>query len=164
MLEIKAIQDSDIPQVVTIYNYYILNSTVTFEITPHSKESFQKRVDSLKGKYPFLVAKDGEKVLGYAYLAPFSEREAYSISADFSIYIDKDHLGKHLGKVLFQKIVEWAKAHQIEAIISIITDENTASMAFHEHLGFTLAGHLEKIARKMNKDLGVYYYKFKVTK
>ena len=50
----------------------------------------------IKEKYPYIVIKENNKVLDYAYLNTFNERSTYRYTADLSIYIDKDHLHEHL--------------------------------------------------------------------
>lgn len=58
--------------------------------------SFKNRCLKIKEKYPYIVIKENNKVLDYAYLNTFNERSAYRYTADLSIYIDKDHLHEHL--------------------------------------------------------------------
>ena len=68
---IRSVKPSDIPQILQIYEYYILNSHVTFEEEVPTLLEFTKRVNDIHNKYPYLVFVENEKVLGYAYASVF---------------------------------------------------------------------------------------------
>ncbi len=157
-MNISKLNNSDIKDCLDIYNYYILNSSFTLEEEALSYESFFKRVSSISENYPFIVAKEDEQVLGYAYLDVFHERSAYRRSADLSIYVSKDYLGKHIGQLLLDKILLLGKERGLDCIISLVTSENPASIAFHKKNGFALEGTLHKVAYKFNKDIDVLYF------
>lgn len=155
---IEKINPSDINKCLDIYNYYILNTCYTLEEEALSLSKFSERVSKITKRFPFLVARVGDEVLGYAYLDIFNERSAYRRSADLSIYLSKDHLGKHIGKLLLDGILSLAKNISLDAIISIITSENSNSISFHEKNGFLLEGVLHKVAYKFSKDIDVYFF------
>lgn len=142
---------------VGIYNYYIENTTVTFEETPLTVEEFEARFLRITEKYPFFVAEEDGKTVGYAYLDTFNPRSAYKKTTDLSIYIDKNVVSKGLGSLLLNKIEKEAEAHGFENIISLVTEENTASVIFHEKHGFKHAGRLEKVGVKFGKELDVLF-------
>lgn len=102
--------------------------------------SFKNRCLKIKEKYPYIVIKENNKVLDYAYLNTFNERSTYRYTADLSIYIDKDHLHEHLENLLLSSI------------------ENTNPSNFHLKNGFILEGILHNAAKKFNKELSISYY------
>ncbi len=157
-MEIAKITKEDIKSCLDIYNYYILNSCYTLEEDALSLDAFTSRVNRISKNYPFIVIKENDEVLGYAYLDIFHERSAYRRSADLSIYVSKDHLSKKIGQLLLDKILVLAKSYSIDTIISIVTSENPVSIAFHKKNGFLLEGLLHKVAYKFNKDIDVYYF------
>ena len=157
-MKIESITEKDIAKCLEIYNYYIKNSLATLEEDELSCEEFSRRVNRITASYPFLVAKEGQEVLGYAYLDVFNARSAYKITADLSIYVKNGSTHKNVGSALFAAIEELAKTRGIENIVSIITDENIPSIAFHERNGFIAAGELQNVARKFGKTVGVKYY------
>ena len=120
--------------------------------------SFKNRCLKIKEKYPYIVIKENNKVLGYAYLNTFNERSAYHYTADLSIYIDKDHLHEHLGNLLLSSIEKFAKEYNITTLISIVTSANTNYSNFHLKIGFILEGTLHNAAKKFNKELSISYY------
>lgn len=120
--------------------------------------SFKNRCLKIKEKYPYIVIKENNKVLGYAYLNTFNERSAYHYTADLSIYIDKDHLHEHLGNLLLSFIEKFTKEYNITTLISIVTSANTNSSNFHLRKGFVLERTLHNTAKKFNKELSISYY------
>ena len=68
---IRSVEPSDIPRILQIYEYYILNSHVCFEEEAPTLMEFTQRVNDIHKKNPFLVFVENEKVLGYAYASVF---------------------------------------------------------------------------------------------
>ena len=61
-------------------------TAITFEYEVPTLEEFTDRIRQTKTKYPYLVAKQDGKVLGYAYAGQFHAREAYAWAVETSIY------------------------------------------------------------------------------
>ena len=159
---VTKISKEDYQQVLDIYNYYIANTTYTFEIDTLNLLEFSNRIEHIKEKYPYLVIKDGDNVLGYGYLNYFNERKAYDITCDFSIYLDHKACHNGLGYKLWLALLEEAKKMGLCNIISIITLENVASINFHKKIGFKEVGKLSDVGIKFNRKLGVGFYQYKI--
>lgn len=161
---IRNIKKEDIRRCVEIYNYYIINSTATFEEQPLTEAQFAERVERISVDYPYLVAEEDGKVVGYAYLDKYNERSAYRFTADLSIYLDNSCVSHGVGSRLLAEIEKAAKERGIVNILALITEENAVSVAFHGKHGFEPVGKLEKVGFKMNKWLDVLFYQKKLNK
>lgn len=159
---VTKISKEDYQQVLDIYNYYIENTTSTFEIEKLNLLEFSKRIESIKEKYPYLVIKDDDVVLGYGYLNYFNERKAYDITCDLSIYINPKICHNGLGSKLWIYLLAEAKKMGLRNIISIITLENDASINFHKKLGFKEVGRLNDVGIKFNRQLDICYFQYKI--
>lgn len=155
---IRSIEEKDINKCLEIYNYYILNTTVTFEETVLAIDEFKSRVNRITSLYPFLVLENDNTILGYVYLDKFSDRSAYRYTCDLSIYLKNDTTNKGYGKLLLEEIEVRAKDKGIKNLISIITKDNKVSLNFHEANGFTKQGELINVGYKFNKCLSILYY------
>lgn len=164
MVAIEKVSKKDIEECLKIYNYYIENTTATFEEKPLTLSEFEKRVSGIAEKYPFLVAKDGLSVVGYAYFDAFNQRSAYRHTADLSIYLSKDCAGRGVGTILYKALEKSASELGIDNIISIITSENEKSVAFHEKNGFHFKGRLDNVGIKFGRILSVLFYQKTVGK
>ena len=157
-MQVRPIEEKDIRSCLDIYNYYIENTRFTFEIEPLTEAQFYDRVKRFSSRYPYIVCEKEGKVIGYAYLDPFGERYGYRYTADLAIYVDKDCRGSGAGKALVDEIVRLAlEQTDIRDIIAVVTDENEASLRFHERNGFIEEGHLYKVGDKFGKRIGVVH-------
>ena len=56
----------DAPALLQIYSEYI-HSTITFEYTLPTTEEFAERIRTIAGFYPYIVAEEDGRCMGYAY-------------------------------------------------------------------------------------------------
>ena len=90
MIEIKDVSLADAEDLLKIYEYYVLNTAITFEIKVPTVEEFKDRIINITKNYPYLVLKEDDKIVGYSYANVFKGREAYKYSVELSIYLNKD--------------------------------------------------------------------------
>lgn len=153
----------DFEQIVKIYNYYIKNSVITFEEETISSQDMIERFEKIKKtKLPWIVAKENNKILGYAYAHFWHERSAYRFTVEPSIYLDPEFTGKGIGKVLFKELLSQLKTLKIKNALSLITVPNDASISLHEKLGFEKVGLLPDVGFKFDKWLSVGFWQLKM--
>ena len=154
---IRFVEEKDVESLVTIYNYYIQNTTFTLEMEPLSTEAFGRRVEKIAERFPYLVYEEKGEILGYAYLNDFNPRAGYRFTADLSLYVAPEARGKGIGRALYEAIEPKAKEMGLCNILSLITAENEASLAFHEKLGFARVAKIDDIAHKFDRWIGLCY-------
>jgi len=137
--------------ILSIYEYYVLNTAITFEYDVPSVEEMQSRMKSIQMKYPFLVAKLEEKIVGYGYATDFRHRAAYQWSPECTIYLDKNFSGKGIGKTLYKKLFEILKLQGFYNVFGGVGLPNDASVALHLKMGFREVGIYENIGYKQGK-------------
>ena len=75
---IRDVLPSDASAIVNIYNHYVLNSVVTFELDPITIKDMSQRIETVSSsELPWVVATENEQVVGYAYGTKWKERAAY---------------------------------------------------------------------------------------
>ena len=155
---------SDAAACAALYNYYITETTVTFETSPMTEEDFAERITGVSRFFPFFVWEDERDgaVLGYAYLSPFSPRGAYRFTCDLSIYVERNARGRGIGHALLSAITEAAKKQGFHTMISVITSQNEPSMRFHAREGFVHTASIDGIAYKKGQWLGIRYYRLQL--
>ena len=92
-----------------------------------------------------LVARDGDRVVGWAALSPVSDREAYAGVAEVSVYVADDSRGKGVGKLLLKSLVSTSEAAGVCTLQASIFVENEASITIHATCGFRSVGTRERI-------------------
>jgi L-amino acid N-acyltransferase YncA len=139
-----------------IYNPYVTNSTVTFDMVPRTLEDQLQWLDEHSGAHPALVAVDDKDVIcGFASLTPYRPRPAYRTTVEDSVYVHPSVQGQGVGRLLLGEIVALAEAHGFHAVMARIVDGHEASIALHRACGFTLVGVERQVGRKLNRWLDV---------
>lgn len=148
----------DAPALLKIYLPYVRTTAITFELEDPTLEDFAARIAKTLQAYPYIVAVEDDKIIGYAYASPFRPRAAYLHSIETSIYMDMEYRGRGMGRRLYNALGDLLvlqNVYNMEACIAHCepADEYVpaTSRLFHEHLGFRLAGKFVKCAHKFNR-------------
>jgi phosphinothricin acetyltransferase len=157
MTTIRPSQPQDVPDIAAIYAHHVLVGTGTFEIEPPSlSDMADRRADVLTKGLPYLVAVDGNKVLGFAYCNWFKPRPAYRFSAEDSIYLAPAVQGQGLGRLLLTELASQAERAGVRKLIAVIGDSsNVGSVAVHRSVGFRPVGVLKSCGWKFDRWLDV---------
>jgi L-amino acid N-acyltransferase YncA len=132
--------EADAPAVCEIYNHGIEDRLATLETELRTPQERARWLGGRGPRHPVVVAEDGDRVVGWGSLNPFSPRDAYRHVADFSIYVARSHRGKGVGKVLLARLVEVAREHGYHKMVLSAFPFNAAGMALYEKLGFRTVG------------------------
>jgi L-amino acid N-acyltransferase YncA len=155
--EIRPAVDRDIPDMLEIYNYYVANSTVTFDEDALTLKEMRAKFRTVQAlKYPWLVAVSPRGlILGYTYVTPWKQKAAYRFTVEDSIYLAPAATGKGVGKALLARMLDDAAEAGIKEVIAVIADRGAdASIAIHKNFGFKDIGHLGKVGFKFDRWLG----------
>lgn len=132
----------DAAQVAAIYGHHVLHGFGTFEEAPPDPAEIAERIAAVTALgLPYLVAEDGEGVIGFAYAAPFRPRAAYRYTAEDSVYVTPAAAGAGVGKALLIAVIDTCEALGLRQMMAVIGDSaNAASIGLHRALGFTPSG------------------------
>jgi L-amino acid N-acyltransferase YncA len=155
---IRDVNIQDAKQIVDIYNYYVLNSIVTFDEIPFSEQDFKERIETISSKYPFIVFEEDNHILGYAYANMFRQKPAYKNTVETTIYLKHDVQGRQIGSKLYIQLLKTLKDQNYHAIIGGLTLPNEASVKLHEKLGFKQVAHFKEVGFKFDKWLDVGFW------
>lgn len=157
-MTIRPARESDLAAINSIYNYYVLNSTCTYQEEPTAEG---ERLAWFRGRgeaHPVLVAESGGEVVGWASLSPFRDRSAYRHSIEASIYIRDDCRRRGIGKALLVKLIDRARELGHRTIIGGTSAEQEASIRLQESLGFQKVGYFREVGFKFDRWLDVAFY------
>ena len=148
----------DAESIRRIYAPYVRETAISFEYDVPSVEEMARRIEETQKGYPWIVAEENGKVVGYAYAHIFHGRAAYQWSVETSIYVDRQEKRKGIGKILHEALEEALKAQGIlnlNAAIAYVEPEDEYlthdSVRFHEHLGYTKVAHFHQCGRKFGR-------------
>ena len=157
MYEVRFASAADIPAMYEIYRPYADGTTVSFEYGAPPPAAFAARIGALSDAYPVFVCEEAGRVRGFAYAAPAFERRAYCWCAELSVYVDGAYLKRGMGALLEGAVAACLKMLGYRKVYALVTEENTASVAFHRARGYRKTAFFPEQGYKMGKWLGVVW-------
>ena len=142
-----------------IFNQAILHTTALYEESPRSEATIVAWFEEKKraGIPVFGVEQQGS-VVGFATWGPFRPYPAYSKTAEHSVYIATEYQRRGLGRLLLQTIIREATEHKLHLLVAGIDSANTASIALHQHVGFSPVGTIREAGYKFNRWLDLEFW------
>ena len=158
-MDIRPAAPGDSHAIAAIYNHYIASTTVTFETERVTAADMQARIEETQSaSLPWLVAEEGDRVLGYAYASKWKGRCAYRYSVESTVYLDAECIGRGIGKALYSALIDDLRERGMHAVIGGVALPNAASIALHEALGFRKVAHFEQVGFKQDRWIDVGYW------
>jgi phosphinothricin acetyltransferase len=152
----RLVEPRDAEATRAIYNVEVLESTVTFDITPRSLADQRVWIAEHSGGHPAIVAiDDDETLVGFASLSPFKPRAAYAPTVEDSVYVRREARGRGVGEVLLREIIRLGTDHGFHSAIARIVGGHEASIALHRNCGFEEIGREREVGRKFGRWLDV---------
>jgi L-amino acid N-acyltransferase YncA len=155
---IRPAQPTDAPAICNIYNYYVLNTTVTFEEEAVNADEMAKRMAEVTAQFPWLVHEIEGKVIGYAYASAWKSRCAYKYSVEVTVYLQQGYGGKGAGSALYEKLLALLSQQHIHAAIGGVALPNEASIALHQKFGFEKVAQFKQVGYKFGQWIDVTYW------
>lgn len=141
-IEIRAANRTDLPRLTEIYNYYVINTPITFDIEPYTVERRAAWFEqfALSGRHRLLVAEENGQVIGYAGTTRFRVKPAYDTTVETTVYSALEAAGKGIGKKLYTALFASIAGEDVHRIVAGYTLPNPASAKLHEQFGFKPVG------------------------
>ena len=159
-MHIRTAIQSDLPALLDISNYAVVNGTATLDLQPRSMEERQIWFDEHNtDNHPLIVAEIDGNAVGYATLSPYRTKEAYRSTVELSIYVHRDHRNQGIASALMEEILRMAREDErTHTVVSVITSGNEASTNLHKKFGFEWGGRIPEVGLKMGKYLAIDNY------
>jgi len=150
---IRPAMREDLARLTEIYNYYVVNTAVTFDIEPYTEERREVWFSQFgaTGRHRLLVAEEDGIVMGYAGTTRFRPKMAYETTVETTIYCAPEAVGKGIGKQLYARLFEVLKGEDIHRFVAGYALPNAASEALHQRFGFKVVGVFSENGRKFGK-------------
>jgi phosphinothricin acetyltransferase len=142
-----------VPRLTEIYNHYVVNTPVTFDVEPYTIERRMAWFEqfSATGRYRLLVAEERGEVIGYAGTTRFRPKPAYDTTVETTIYCAPESVGRGPGDGLYSALFEAIRDEDIHRIVGGYTLPNRGSEALHTRFGFVLVGIFRENGRKFGR-------------
>lgn len=157
-IKLQEITESDLNEIKSIYDYYILNSTATFHTDKITIEELKSFLPIHHPVYKTYLIWCDEKVCGYGYFSHFKPRQAYDRTSELTIYLKPEFHGKGIGKIALNLLEDQITKTNIKVLMGIITGDNAGSIALFEKCGYEKCAHYKQVGEKFGKILDVVAY------
>jgi phosphinothricin acetyltransferase len=152
--------EHDLAAVNRIYNHYIEQTIITFDVDPWPLE---KRAEWFThyhetGRHRLLVAEAGGEVTGYATSSPLRPKAAYNTSVETSVYLDPHRTGQGIGRSLYQILFEGLAGEDVHRAYAGIALPNPVSISLHLRFGFQPLGIYHEVGRKFGRYHSVQWF------
>jgi L-amino acid N-acyltransferase YncA len=156
MVNIRHANPGDLESITDIYNQAILKTTATFDIVPKTLDEQRIWFERHDLNHPILVAESDETVVGWASLSEWSDRCAYSDTAEVSLYIKEECREKGIGRKLLEALVSEGARVGLHTLIARIAEGNNVSIHLHEAFGFQHVGIMKEVGKKFGRLIDVH--------
>lgn len=148
---LRVAEAHDVPAMLAIYTPYVLETTISSEYTPPSREELAARLDGYSQSLPWLVCEYGGQVVGYGYACPHRTRAGYQWSVETSIYVASAYHRCGIARAIYTALFALLTMQGYYNIFVGITAPNQNSIKFHTAMGFTISGSYQQSMYKFGQ-------------
>jgi len=141
-LRVRLATEDDLVRVCEIVNYFIEKTVVNFRTEPQVVDEWRHDWRRLHLRFPWLVATSDDRLVGVAYTAPWSDRNAYQWTVEASVYVDASGHRRGVGGALYTELLGRLRRQGFRSVVAVIALPNDPSVRLHEPHGFTQVGQL----------------------
>ena len=154
IVTIRAGRADDLTALTRIYNHFVENTHVTFDLEPFTVDARQEWFGHYAptGRHRLLVAEAaGGEAVGYATSGRFRDKPAYARSVETTVYCAPETVGFGVGSALYAALFEALADEDVHRAYAGVALPNDASLALHRRFGFTEIGTFREVGRKFDK-------------
>jgi phosphinothricin acetyltransferase len=187
-VQVRAGVEADLPALTDLYNHYIRETSITFDLEPFTPD--QRRPWLLShpqdGPHRLLVAQETTErmknphkgpthgpsagstapgpgqpagaLLGYATSSAFRPKAAYAPSVEVTVYCAPHAGGRGIGTLLYKALFEALADEDVHRAYAGIAQPNEASHRLHTRFGFRHIGTFTEVGRKFGRYWDVAWY------
>ena len=147
-------------EILDLLNDAIANSTALYDYEPRTASMMQSWFEAKqRGTYPVIgVVSEEGRLLGFGSYGPFRNWPAYKYTIEHSLYVDRLHRGRGIGKRLLIELIAAARRQSYHNLIAGVDAQNAASIALHRQLGFEPCGTIRHAGFKFNRWLDLQFH------
>ena len=154
----EPLTEADLPDVLAVYNHYILHSTATYHIAPITLDRMRGITDPARARFRSFSIRENGALIGYFGLEPFSDREGFDRTAEVTLYLAPGHTGRGIGCEAVRFLEEAARREGLHTLVAAITGENEASQTLFRRCGWEMCGLIRDAGFKFGRWLDLVYY------
>jgi len=153
------IREEHLSDVLDIYNYYVLNTTVSFHTEPLSVDEMRQSVMNDDPRFKSYVILSWDNVIqGYVLIARHKSKPAYDSSGEISVYLKPACVGKRIGQHALRFIEKRAAELDFHVLVATVCAENERSRQLFSKNGYEQCAYFKEIGCKFGRRLDIASY------
>lgn len=158
-MQVRDASDSDLPDILEIYNDVIRTSTAVYSVEPVALDERRQWLTARRAlHFPVLVAADASQVLGFASFGEWrGSWNGYRYTVEHTVHVRADVRRRGVGRELVEALVPRARDLGKHVMIGGIDATNLDSILFHKRLGFERVAHFREVGRKFGRWLDLVF-------
>ncbi|HJP64983.1 MAG TPA: GNAT family N-acetyltransferase [Actinomycetota bacterium] len=152
-LDVRRGTESDLAGINDIYNHYVVETHVTFDVDPIDMDARRRWFEGFadEGPHRLFVADAGGRVIGYAASRPHKDRPGYRTTVETMAYCHPDATGRGVGSQLYERLFAALDGQPLRRAVAGVALPNDASLALHRRFGFVEVGTFSEIGYKLGR-------------
>lgn len=143
--------------IAAVYAPIVADTVISFEVDPPDAAEIARRMAA--SDLPWLVALEGDTVIGYGYAAPWKDRAAYQHTVETTIHVAEGHRRSGTGRALLAALHRRLAHLGVHLAVATIALPNPASVAIAEVAGYRPVGTVPEAGFKHDRwvDVGIWF-------
>ena len=141
----------DATAMAEIFNYYVATSDVIFTERQHTEADMRARIEPVIGRFPFMVAEQGGKVIGYCFAHLWQPDPVYRYTWELTEYLSPEAVSHGVGSALLKAVVDDCRRMGAHSLISWVTGTNEPCLRMLARVGFERLGCLKQSGFKFGR-------------
>lgn len=158
---IRAATLDDLDALTAIYNHYVINTAITFDLRPFEAAERRAWFDghAESGPHRLLVATDEQGTcVGYASSSRWRPKPAYDTTVELTVYCHPNACGRGYGTALYRALFAELEREDVHTVVAGVSLPNAASLSLHERFGFQPVGIFHAVGRKFDRFWDVAWF------
>lgn len=161
-LEIIEMERKYLDDALAVYQWYVSNSTATFQIRDADRAEMESLLFFDTPKYRSFAALEDGLFVGYGIVTRYRSREAFGRTAEVTVYLAERATGKGYGRLMVSRLESFAREQDVHVLLALVTGENGASRKLFERAGYSLCAHCHEVGCKFGRWLDLVCYEKKI--
>lgn len=158
MVRLRLATVADADAIAAIYAPYAVTNAVSFETKAPDAAKMAKRIAENATTHPWIVANEGDVVLGYAYAKPFRAGAPHRFGVEIAVYAAGELEGQGIRRTLLQALIATlTDQNYTQGIVTLLTPNDKLIQLYEAH-GFRRAGAYREVCFKNGQwyDIGLW--------